>query len=102
MLQHIDPLYYDQNYVWLITLLNYFWITKFRLEYILKNIHYYHISITGNFHNCKICGIRYHAGWPIRLPWDKHNAPLLLFTWTMFILTDSINIYVLESIPSSI
>ena len=43
-----------------------------------------------------------HAGEPIRLPWDKHNAPLLLFTWKMFISTDLTNIYVLESICSRI
>ena len=43
-----------------------------------------------------------HAGEPIRLPWDKHNAPLLLFTWEMFISTDLTNIYVLESICSRI
>ena len=43
-----------------------------------------------------------HAGEPIRLPWDKHNAPLLLFTWKMFISTDLTNIYELESIFSRI
>ena len=39
-----------------------------------------------------------HAGEPIRLPWYKHNAHLLLFTWKMFILTDLTNIHVPESI----
>ena len=34
-----------------------------------------------------------HAGQPIRLPWDKHNAPLLLFTWKMFILMEWSNQY---------
>ena len=43
-----------------------------------------------------------HAGKPIRLPWDKHNAPLLLFTWKMFISTDLTNIFVPESISSQI
>ena len=43
-----------------------------------------------------------HAGEPIRLPWDKHNAPPLLFTWKMFISTDFNNIHVLESICSRI
>ena len=33
---------------------------------------------------------------------DKHNAPPVLFTRKMFILTDSTNIYVLESISSRI
>ena len=42
--------------------------------------------------------LSYHAGKPIRLPWDKHNTTLLLFTWKMFISTDLTNIYVLESI----
>ena len=32
----------------------------------------------------------------------KNNAPLLLFTWKMFLLTDLTNIYVLESISSQI
>ena len=43
-----------------------------------------------------------HAGEPIRLPWDKHNALRLLFTWKMFISTDLTNIYVLESTCSRI
>ena len=35
-------------------------------------------------------------------PGGKHNAPLLLFTWKMFILTDLTSIYVLENISSRI
>ena len=46
--------------------------------------------------------VRAHAGEPIRLLWDKHNAPLLLFMWKMLISPDLINMYVLESICSRI
>ena len=49
-----------------------------------------------------LCSLHIHAREPIRLPWDKHNAPLLLFTWKMFISTDLTNIYVLESICSRV
>ena len=44
--------------------------------------------------------VKVHAGEPIRLPCDKHNAPLLLFK--MFISTELTNIYVLESISRRI
>ena len=43
-----------------------------------------------------------HTGYPIRIPWDKHNSRLLLFAWKMFISTDLTNIYVLGSISSGI
>ena len=45
--------------------------------------------VTGEFHtqrainaeNVSIWWRRHHTVYPIRLPWDKHNARLLLFTW---------------------
>ena len=41
-------------------------------------------------------------GNPFAHPGKKHNAPLLLFTWKIFILTDLTNIYLPESISSRI
>ena len=44
---------------------------------------------------------RYNAHWVTHsTTLGKHNAPLLLFTWKMFILTYLTNIYVLESFSS--
>ena len=50
-------------------------------------------SLLAGYLKRNIKATHHHTGEPIRLPWDKHKTPLLLFTWKMFISTDLTNFY---------